>query len=245
MSLAAHPRPFDPQTYALEALSARIFARHSDRIRVRKPHVAVANLAKIIQKFLALTNRKGFHATSLRELADATGLSMGGLYSYFDSKDTLLLMILGEVDSTMREVLDAVPEAVTRDPREHLRWVIDAHVRLTEVMQPWFVFAYMEAKSFPPAARQAAIDSERLVEEVVERILERGQAAGCFVLGNPALTASLVKPLLQDWYVKRSKYRRRGIHIDLYISGVTTMVESSLGLAAPGMAAGPTGRNAC
>lgn len=231
MRLAGRPRPFDPEAYGLEALSARIFARHGGRIRVRKPHVAVANLAKIIQKFLALTNRRGFHATSLRELAEATGLSMGGLYSYFDSKDTLLVMILGEVDSTMREVLDAAPEAVTRDPLEHLRWVIDAHVRLTEVMQPWFVFAYMEAKSFPPAARQAAIDSERLVEEVVERILERGQAAGRFAVRDAAMMASLVKPLLQDWYVKRSKYRRRGVGIERYIGEVTAMVEAAVAAA--------------
>src|SRR5690606_33227582 len=75
---------------------------------------------------------------------------MGGLYSYFDSKDTLLLMILGEVDTTMREVLDAVPDEVRADPRAHLRWVVDAHVRLTEVMQPWFAFVFMEAKSSRP-----------------------------------------------------------------------------------------------
>jgi AcrR family transcriptional regulator len=220
--------PFDPGKYTLEALCERIFVRHKDRIRIRKPAVAVANLSNIVQKFLTLTNRKGFHATSLRELADATGLSMGGLYSYFDSKDTLLLMILGEVDSTMREVLDAAPQEVVDEPLQHLRWVIDAHVRLTEVMQPWFVFAYMEAKAFPPAARKAAVESELLVENVVEQILKRGQASGRFVDRDAAMTASLVKPLLQDWYVKRSKYRRRAINPERYAREVTALLEAAV-----------------
>lgn len=227
--MTARQRPFDPETYALEQLCGRIFARHSERIRVRKPQAAVANLARIVRTFLRLTNRKGFHATSLRELSEAAELSMGGLYSYFDSKDTLLLMILGEVDSTMREVLDAAPQEARADPLRHLRWVIDAHVRLTEVMQPWFVFVYMEAKSFPPAARQAAIDSERLVEGVLEEIIEKGRASGQFAVDDPVLTAALIKPLLQDWYVKRSKYRRRGIGIERYIAGVCAMAEAALG----------------
>ncbi len=227
--MAARQRPFDPEQYSLEQLCGRIFARHSEHIRVRKPQQAVANLAKVVRTFLKLTNRKGFHATSLRELSEAAELSMGGLYSYFDSKDTLLLMILGEVDTTMREVLDAVPDGVRADPRAHLRWVVDAHVRLTEVMQPWFAFVFMEAKSFPPNARAAAIEAERLVEQVLEEIIVRGKAAGAFEVDDAVLTAALIKPLLQDWYVKRAKYRRRGIGIDRYIAGVTAVVEAAVG----------------
>lgn len=228
--MAARQRPFDPDHYSLEQLCGRIFARHSDRIRVRKVHAGVANLTRVVRAFLKLTSRKGFHATSLRELSEAAELSMGGLYSYFDSKDTLLLMILGEVDTTMREVLDGVPDEVRADPLDHLRWVVDAHVRLTEVMQPWFAFVFMEAKSFPPHARSAAIEAERLVEQVLEEIIERGGEAGAFEVDDAVLTAALIKPLLQDWYVKRSKYRRRGIGIDRYIAKVTATVEAALGV---------------
>lgn len=39
--------------------------------------------------------------------------------------------------------------------------------------------------------------------------------------------AALIKPLLQDWYVKRAKYRRRGVTIDSYIATVQHMVLSA------------------
>ena len=35
---------------------------------MQKPHVAVANLARIVEATLTLSNRQGFHATSLRDL---------------------------------------------------------------------------------------------------------------------------------------------------------------------------------
>lgn len=214
--------------YTSEFLCARIFERRAQQIRVKKPHVAIGNLVKIVEAFLTLSTQQGFHATSLRDLAEATSLSMGGLYSYFDSKETLLVMVLDEVDAVVRDVMAQAPDEVTADPLAHLLWVVDTHIRLTEVMQPWFVFAYMEAKSFPKAARKAAVESERLIEGIIEDILEKGNRTAQFDVHDTALLASLVKPLLQDWYIKRSKYRRRGIGIDRYIAGVTDMLRSAI-----------------
>jgi AcrR family transcriptional regulator len=213
------------RTYTTEELCGRIVERHRERIKVRKPSLVVANLSRIVTAFLKLSNRQGFHATSLRELAEVSGLSMGGLYTYFDSKETLLLMVLDEVADTMRELLAAVPAEVAADPRAHLRWLIASHVRLSEAMQPWFVFVFMEAKSFPPSARRSAVDSEMLAEAELAAIFERGTQAAVFAVAEPQLAAALVKPLLQDWYVKRAKYRKRGIGIDAYIEGVTGFVE--------------------
>ncbi len=215
--------------FSMEALCLRILERHRDTIRVQKPHIAVANLARIIEATLKLSNKQGFHATSLRDLARASGLSMGGLYSYIDSKATLLSMILGEVSTTVNETLGNAPEQTAATPLAHLGWLIESHIRLTEAMQPWFAFAYMEAKAFPPAGRQMAIDSEAATEEIFARVLRQGVIRGAFVIRDVELTASLIKPLLQDWYVKRAKYRRRGTTIDAYIEGVTRIVEAAVG----------------
>lgn len=214
--------------HTLESLAARIHARHRDTIKVQKPHVAAANLARILDAALTLSNRHGFHAMTLRQLAQASGLSMGGLYSYLDSKDTLLLMILEEVSHAVEEALGAAPEAVKADPRAHLRWLIARHVALTEEMHPWFLFAYMEAKAFPPEGRRRAVDSERLSERMVAQVIEEGMAAGVFATGDALFAAALVKPLLQDWYVKRGKYRARGIDAEAYAAHVTAFVEGAL-----------------
>lgn len=217
----------------MEGLCRSILERHRDMIRVRKPHVAVAKLARIVETILKLSNRQGFHATSLREISAVSGVSMGGLYSYFDSKDTLLLMILGEVSAATTSVLENAPEGVAADPARHLRWLIAAHVALTEAMLPWFVFAFLEAKSFPPAGRRAAVESEEATEAIFRDVIERGARQGCYAVEDPAFAAGLIKPLLQDWYVKRAKWQRRGIAADDYAARVQIFVERALG-ANPG-----------
>jgi len=215
-------------TYSTEALCQRILERHRSAVQVQKPHLAVANLARIMEATLKLSNRQGFHATSLRDLARASGLSMGGLYSYFDNKTTLLSMILGEVAATASEAMAAAPDDVSSDPSAHLEWLIEAHIRLTEAMQPWFVFAYMEAKSFPSAERRLAVDGEAATEAIFADVLRRGVKCGRFAVQDVDLTAALIKPLLQDWYVKRAKYRKRGTTIEHYIKGVQALVAKAL-----------------
>ncbi len=95
-------------------------------------------------------------------------------------------------------------------------------------MQPWFAFAYMEAKSFPSNARRMAVDSEAATEEIFADVLRRGVANGDFEISDITLTASLIKPLLQDWYVKRAKYRRRNTTIAAYVDAVCAIVEAAV-----------------
>jgi AcrR family transcriptional regulator len=217
-----------PRSFSTEALCARILERHREAIRVQKTELAIANLGRIIVATLKLSNKKGFHATSLRDLARASGLSMGGLYTYFPNKPMLLSMILGEVVTTTLEVLREPPDNVVGDAPAHLDWVLETHIRLTEAMRPWFVFAFMEAKSFPSAERQMAVDAEVAIEKIVADVLAAGVTSGAFVIPDVTLTASLIKPLLQDWYVKRAKYRKRGIPIETFIEGVKAFIGAAL-----------------
>ena len=42
------------------------------------------------------------------------------------------------------------------------------------------------------------------------------------------LDAALLKPLLQDWYVKRGKWRKRGLSPEAYADRVTAMIHAKL-----------------
>lgn len=220
---------------SMEALCARILDRHAATIRVKKPAVAIANLARIVETTLTLANRKGFHSTSLRDLTEQSGLSMGALYAYFDSKDTLLMMILGQVVGVVEEVLGHPPDGLANDPAGRLRWLLRTHLFLTETMHPWFVFAYMEAKSFPKEGRDLAVSSEMMTEGMIADALADGVARGLFavpdgMMDDVTMAAALIKPMLQDWYVKRAKHRRRGITPDLYAEQLIAFVEAAVGL---------------
>lgn len=221
-------KEFKRQIYALKAdICREIYLQNKERIRVKNEDVAVARLSAIFDHTLEISNRLGFQAMSVRDLSEHSGISMGALYSYIESKDKLLEMILcmGRMAVT-RVMTQAAAEPL--DARNQLRQLLRAHLYLTEAMQPWFYFSYMETKHFDREARERALEGELASERYFSDCLLRGSAEGVFEVRDPELTAAMIKPLLQDWYLKRWKYRRRNIGVEAYADALIEFLEAAL-----------------
>lgn len=68
----------------------------------------------------ALFAEKGYHGTSIQDLARAMGLQKGSLYHYFNSKEELLFRLLDEYITGALEDIEAIC-ALEIDPVEKLR----------------------------------------------------------------------------------------------------------------------------
>ncbi len=212
---------------SLQGICREMFREASDRMQVQGETVAVQNLMKILDATLALANKKGFAAMSLRDLSARTGLSMGGLYAYIRSKEDLAQLIQRQGRSLSQRVLEQALEGV-HEPRQQLRTAIRTHLYLSEILRAWFYFSYMEAKHLGPEERQKAVASDVESEALFHRILQAGQDTGIFRQADAQLGASLLKALLQDWYLKRGKYRSRGVDVEHYADTVIEMMERFL-----------------
>lgn len=208
-------------------ICSELFVENRERIKIKKEKVAVKNLVKIFDAALAISNKKGFSAMSLRELSAEAGLSMGALYTYFSSKDELLDMITSQGRMiTMRVLLDQIEDV--DDPRSKLRRAIQAHLFLSEIMQPWFYFSYMETKNLSKDQHRKAIEAELFTEKIFIDIMKQGRDMGLFRPVDIDLSGAALKALLQDWYLKRWKYAGRGVSVETYASFLMNLVETYL-----------------
>ena len=206
-------------------LCREVYQENRNSIRVKKENTVVKNLERIFSATLKISNRKGFQAMSMRDLSRETNLSMGALYSYFASKEELLAMLQNQRRTVTKRILDE-RIAQKSKPADRLRTAILAHLYLSEAMQPWFYFSYMEAKNLSKKEQDLAVASELYTEKLLADILDQGQIQGDFELRDPQLTASVIKAMLQDWYLKRSKYARRRVSVDQYAQFVMQFVEA-------------------
>jgi AcrR family transcriptional regulator len=203
------------------------FAENRESIRVKKEKTVVRNLEKIFDATLRISNQKGFQAMSMRDLSRETGLSMGALYSYFSSKEELLEIIQRHGRIVTQRVLEARVLA-EKGALARLRTAVRTHLYLSETMQPWFYFSYMETKNLTPQEREKAVFSEIYTEGIFENILKQGQTEGVFCFTDSRLSASVIKAVLQDWYLKRWKYAKRRVSVDQYARFVLGLLEAFL-----------------
>ena len=211
---------------SMEDLCRELFLGNRESIKIKKEGVAVKNLVKIFDAALTISNEKSFAAMSLRDLSAKAGLSMGALYTYFTSKEELLQMIQRQSTVIIQVLLDQI-EGI-EDPSAKLKRVIHAHLFLSEVMQPWFYFAYMETKNLAKQEHKKAIEAELATEKLLIDIMKEGQDKGVFKTVNRELTGAVIKAMLQDWYLKRWKYARRNVSVEKYAAFVVDLVETYL-----------------
>jgi len=212
---------------SIEDLCRELLLGNRESIKIKKERVAVKNLVKIFNAALTLSNQKGFAAMSLRDLSAEAGLSMGALYTYFKSKDELLHMIQRQGRMVVKRVLQGQIDGV-HDPRIQLRKMIQAHLYLSEVMQPWFYFSYMETKNLGEEEQKKAIEAELFTEKILIDIMKKGQRKAVFRPVEMELAGAVLKAMLQDWYLKRWKYARRRISVEKYAGFLIDFVESYL-----------------
>lgn len=152
-----------------------------DGVRRERESPAAGRWESILQAALSLFHHKGYHATSVQDLADAVGLQKASLYHYFRSKEDLLFPLIeralaGHL-SDIREIARA-----PGSPEEKLETAIAAHVRrITDSGILMQVFM-SESRHLGRKEREkinAMADEYRLtLESIVRQGLGEGRFAG-------------------------------------------------------------------
>jgi AcrR family transcriptional regulator len=101
---------------------------------------------------------KGYHGTSIGDLANALGVQKASLYAHIEGKQELLHETMREGARTFHSALDAIPERLPAT--EKLRLALRAHLRIVgEQLEVATVFVQ----------EWRYLEGERLAEVVAER----------------------------------------------------------------------------
>ena len=76
--------------------------------------------------------------------------------------------------------------------------------------------------------QKRAIEAELFTEKILIDIMKEGQKKGLFRPLERELLGAALKAMLQDWYLKRWKYARRGIRVEKYAGFLIDLIEAYL-----------------
>jgi AcrR family transcriptional regulator len=131
---------------------------------------------------------KGFHATSIGDLVEATGLQRGGLYHYIEGKHELLLAIherfIEPLLANAREIVaeDLPPdETVRRLAHALMQDIADYRDQVTVFLHEWRVL-----RDTPEWER--VHEARREFETLIESVLADGERTGLFAVSDVRLT---------------------------------------------------------
>lgn len=196
---------------------------HKDKIKVQKEKVAIEKLKTIIKATFRLSNQKGFALMSLRDLSQETDISMGSLYAYIGSKGQLAEMVHQFLPHMFDLCIGAELDK-KESSQQQLNRLVRGHIFITECLQPWFFFAFMETKHLSRSIKQLARDNEAKSEILLQQIIHHGEQENQFTPSDRFLTSMMIKSLLQNWYVKHAKYKQSNTDCETYIGFIEQVI---------------------
>jgi len=162
--------------------------------------------AQILDAALAVFGEKGVAGARLEDIAERAGISKGTVYLYFENKHELFSEVLRQWS---REVLEQVHEAAEGSPAEDsLRefasryWALLRSPRFATIQR----LVAAEIQSFPELAREYGRDVRQPLETFLQRLLQRGVAAGEMEPGDDVVRARILLALLlqhAQWCARR------------------------------------------
>ena len=147
--------------------------------------------------------RKGFQATTTREVAEACGLSPGGLFQYIGSKEDILHLICIDHSTgaePYRLHLSTLGE-VSRT--EALCECIAYYFQHTASLADYLIFFNREIFQFSREDRRMLLASQTDIQSFFEQLMRDGIETGEFRLSNPTVAAHNILMYGHDWGLRR------------------------------------------
>ena len=145
---------------------------------------------------------KGYHATSVQDIAEAVGLLKGSLYHYIRSKDELLARLFdGLLEDTVRELEAIVVRKASAEVR--LAAMVRAYAASVMAHHDAVGLYLREARSLPAAELAKLGTRRRRMRTLFTDVIADGARRGTFAVRDPKIAALAILGScnwLYEWY---------------------------------------------
>jgi AcrR family transcriptional regulator len=183
--------------------SALFLRKGGEELKKREVHASVKDerLVKkrrnqMIKGAVTLFKEKGFHRTTTREIAKASGFSIGTLYEYIRTKEDVLYLVC---DSIYDEVKERLQKDLYQNVGtiESLKLGIAYYFKVIDEMQDEVLVMYQEAKSLTKDALPYVLNKEMEMVGMFEHLLRK-----CKENGELAVSEKQLKLIAHNIFVQ-------------------------------------------
>lgn len=155
-----------------------------------------------------LFRKKGYKATSMRDIGDAMNMKAASLYNHIASKEELFSEILLKMASLFTKGMSEIAQS-SLSTADKLERLIALHVKLTIEHTDAISLIAGEWVHLPDAAMAEYIDHRDAYEKEFRTIIDQGKAEGLYQdMDTDIILFSILSTLrgLYSWYTKNKHY---------------------------------------
>lgn len=154
-----------------------------------------------------LFGRQGYHATTIKQITEAAGISTGLIYLYVKNKEDVLYLVLKSLLDLYRS---EIPKAVIGIENPVLRFcaVLRAYCRVVGDNMDATRLAYRETVSLSAPRKSAIMEMELSTNQLITDSIQQCIDAGYFRAVDVELAAYRIVLLAHGWALKSWRLKR-------------------------------------
>jgi AcrR family transcriptional regulator len=182
---------------------------------------------EILKSAASAFRTRGYHATSVDDIAQTLRMTKGSLYYYFKNKEEILYVCHDHTLDLLLDVLKKV-QASEETPVEKLRAVIIAFVGLITEELHGTAAVTLDLKELSPPLRRKIIAKRDRFDRAVRRIIKEGIDEGVFRSIDPKFATFAIMGginWIPHWFNPSGKADAGAIGVafaDFFVSGLLT-----------------------
>jgi AcrR family transcriptional regulator len=153
--------------------------------------------SELTRQAARLFAEKGYHGTSIGDLAEAMGVQKGSLYAHIESKADLLWEVAREGAEAFHAALDAIPDELPAT--EKIRLALRAHLRVVAEQLDVATVFVREWRYLDGDRREAFVSERRRYEERFRALFREGRELGELRTDLDDATATLLALSAANW----------------------------------------------
>ncbi len=162
----------------------------------------------IAKKSSKLFIKKGYSQTTMREISKATGINLGNLYNFIDSKEDILCLVFNTFHAPANEWFAQSGILELDDPEKQLRTVVRKLLEIIHHYKNDILMMYRETNVLPPKFMKIVLGKESALVGVIEEIIRKGIEKQVFKVRDAFFAANmLIYQLslypLRSWNMKK------------------------------------------
>jgi len=165
---------------------------------------------EIVKAAAGLFIRKGTLNTGVRDIAEASGITVGTLYHYFKSKDDIITAFLDYAVIATNEFVSMTTDVLAKlQPEEAMKRALRLYMEYTNEAQSIVLFWHQETRNLPPDQRKRLMENDMVLAALFEKLIELGRRQGIYKIEDAALAAHSIIVLSDMWAFRRWWLGRR------------------------------------
>ena len=151
----------------------------------------------ILDKAGTLFWQKGYHGTSMRDIAAACDCKAANIYNYFKGKEDILFEVIKDITERAVSSVGHLEDDETTSPVDQLRSFIDNHLNvLVQMKKSSVLISDTGLQNLTRDHRKVIIELRDTYDRIMTKVIERGIESGDFAVKDIKVIVYLISSVI-------------------------------------------------